>query len=57
MFSMLAFLGIFEIKIIFEIATIASVIEIMIAILDTPSLYLAKCKTKVKFNMLKEHCE
>ncbi len=55
-FSMLAFLGIFEIKTILEIATIASVIEMIIAILDTPFLYLAKCKTK-KINMLKEHYE
>lgn len=45
-FSILAFLGIFEIKTILEIATIASVIEMIIAILDTPFLYLAKCKTK-----------
>lgn len=56
-FSMLAFLGIFEIKTILEIATIASVIEMVIAILDTPFLYLAKCKTKEKFNMLKEYYE
>lgn len=43
-FSLLAFLGIFEIQIIFEIATVASVIEMIIAILDTPFLYLAKSK-------------
>ena len=49
-FSMLAFLGIFEIKTILEIATVASVIEMMIAILDTPFLYLAKCKTKNIFS-------
>jgi len=56
-FSMLAFLGIFEIKTILEIATIASVIEMIIAIFDTPFIYLAKCKTKDNLNMLKEHFE
>ena len=43
-FSLLAFLGIFEIQTIIEIATVASVIEMIIALLDTPFLYLARCQ-------------
>ncbi len=43
-FSILAFLGIFEIQTIFEIATVASIIEMFIALVDTPFLYLAKSK-------------
>ena len=57
-FSILAFLGIFKITTIFEIATVASVIEMIIAILDTPFLYLSKnniCKNSFEKsnNMLK----
>ena len=43
-FSLLACLGLFEIQTIIEIATVASVIEMSIALLDTPFLYLAKSK-------------
>lgn len=46
LFSFFAFVGIYEIKTIIEIATVASVIEMIIALLDTPFLYLAKYKIK-----------
>ena len=45
-FTMLAFLGIFEIQTILEIASVASIIEMIIALLDTPFLYLAKYKKR-----------
>lgn len=41
-FTFLAFCGIYDLKLILEIATIASIIEIIIAVLDTPFLYLSK---------------
>ena len=44
LFSFFAFVGIYGIGIVFQIATVASVIEIIIAICDTPFLYLAKSK-------------
>ncbi len=40
-FSILAFSGIYSIGVIFSIATVASIIEAIIAICDTPFLYLA----------------
>ena len=45
-FSTMAFIGIFSINTIFEIALVASILEIIIAILDTPFLYLSIYKTK-----------
>lgn len=47
-FSTMAFIGIYPIKTIFEIAIIASIIEIIIAILDTPFLYLSTYKKRLK---------
>ena len=47
-FSTLAFVGIFSIGTIFEIAFVASILEIIIAILDTPFLYLSTYKTKLE---------
>ncbi len=41
-FTFLAFVGIFDMKTMFSIATAASVLEIVIAIADTPFLYLSK---------------
>lgn len=41
-FAFLAFVGIFDIGTILSIATIGSIIEIVIAILDTPFLYISK---------------
>lgn len=41
-FAFLAFFGIFEVNDILIMATMGSVIEIIIALLDTPFLYLAK---------------
>ena len=41
LFTTFAFIGIFSIKTIVEIATIASILEIILAILDKPFLYLA----------------
>ena len=41
-FTFLAFAGIFDIKTMFSIATIASVFEMIIAICDTPFLYISK---------------
>lgn len=54
-FALIAFLGIFEIQTIIEIATVASVVETIIAILDTPFLYIAKSKIgeNLKFNIFK----
>ncbi len=41
-FNTLAFIGIFPISVIFSIATTTTIIEIVIAICDTPFLYLSK---------------
>lgn len=43
-FATLAFIGIFDFKTILSIATTGTIIEIIIALLDTPFLYLAKHK-------------
>lgn len=43
-FTFLAFTGIYNIKFIIEIATTASILEIIIAAMDTPFLYLSKYK-------------
>ena len=45
-FSLLAFTGIYSFGIIISIASVASIIEIIIAICDTPFLYLAVRKKK-----------
>ncbi len=45
-FSLLAFSGIYSLGTILSIATVASIIEIIIAICDTPFLYLAVKKRK-----------
>lgn len=42
MFTFLAFVGIFSLPVILSIACVASVIEIIIAICDTPFLYISK---------------
>ena len=42
LFTFLAFAGIFDIKTMLSIATIASVFEMIIAICDTPFLYISK---------------
>ena len=47
LFSLMAFIGIFDISTIFMIASVASVLEIVIAILDTPFLYLSKYLDKI----------
>lgn len=41
-FATLAFIGVFDIGTILSIATIGSIIEIVIAVLDTPFLYISK---------------
>ena len=41
-FSFFAFIGIYDLKTILTIATVASGLEIIIAILDTPFIYLSK---------------
>ena len=41
-FAILSFIGIFEFPIILSIATTGTIIEIIIAILDTPFIYLSK---------------
>ena len=41
-FNTLAFLGIFSIPVIFSIATTTTIIEIVIALCDTPFLYISK---------------
>ena len=41
-FAFLAFVGIYDIGTIISIATIGSIIEIIIAVLDTPFLYISK---------------
>ena len=47
-FNSLAFLGIFSIPVIISIATTTSVLEIIIALCDTPFLYLSKKLDKEK---------
>ena len=42
LFTFLAFAGIYSFGLMFQFATVASVIEIIIAICDTPFLYLAR---------------
>jgi uncharacterized integral membrane protein (TIGR00697 family) len=42
LFTFLAFAGIFDIKTMLSIATIASIFEMIIAICDTPFLYISK---------------
>lgn len=46
MFMMIAFIGVYEFKEIISIAISTSIIETIIALCDTPFLYLAKHKTK-----------
>ena len=41
-FATIAFLGIFDIPTIISIATTGTIIEIIIALLDTPFIYLSK---------------
>ena len=41
-FTIFAFIGIYDLKTIFAIATTTTILEIMIAICDTPFLYLSK---------------
>ena len=41
-FTIFAFIGIYDLKTIFVIATTTTILEIMIAICDTPFLYLSK---------------
>lgn len=41
-FTLFAFVGIYDLKTIFGIATITTILEILIAICDTPFLYLSK---------------
>ena len=47
-FIFLAFVGIYDIKTIITIAVSTSIIEFVVALLDTPFLYLAKYKVKGK---------
>ena len=42
LFSFFAFIGIYEIEMIISIATVASILEIIIAIFDTPFIYISK---------------
>ena len=42
LFTTLAFVGIFSIPVILSIATVSSIIEIVIAICDTPFLYISR---------------
>lgn len=41
-FTVLAFIGIYDLGTIFSIATATTILEIIIAICDTPFLYLSK---------------
>ena len=41
-FTVLAFAGIYDLKTIFSIATTTTILEIIIAISDTPFLYISK---------------
>ena len=45
-FNTLAFIGIFDFSTIMSIATTSTIIEIIVALLDTPFLYLSKYKIK-----------
>jgi hypothetical protein len=47
LFALFAFIGIFDIKTVLEIATTGSIIEVVVALLDTPFLYLSKYKIKI----------
>ena len=47
LFTIFAFIGIYDLKTIFAIATTTTILEIIIAICDTPFLYLSK-KIKIK---------
>lgn len=51
-FNTLAFIGIFSIPTIISIATTTTVIEIIIAICDTPFLYLSKKFIKTRSNIM-----
>lgn len=42
LFTFLAFAGIFDVKTMLEIASVASILEMIIAVFDTPFLYIAK---------------
>lgn len=42
LFTIFAFIGIYDLKTILSIATTTTILEIMIAICDTPFLYLSK---------------
>ena len=51
LFGILAFTGVYDIMTILELTTVASILEIIIAVIDTPFLYLSKYQktlTKVK---------
>ena len=45
-FIFFAFVGIYDIQTIFSIATVGSIIEAVVALLDTPFLYIAKAEFK-----------
>lgn len=47
LFALFAFIGIFDIKTVLEIATTGSIIEVVVALLDTPFMYLSKYKIKI----------
>ena len=49
-FTFLAFAGIYDLKTILSIATFSSVLEMIIAILDTPFVYIGKSK-KFQFDL------
>lgn len=51
-FTFFAFIGIYDLKTIISIATFASVLEILIAIIDTPFLYLSKKLNKKNKEMV-----
>ena len=42
LFGLLAFTGVYDLITILELTTVASILEIIIAALDTPFLYLSK---------------
>jgi len=47
-FAILAFIGLYDLKTVLIIATTGSIIEVFVALLDTPFLYLSKYKIKTK---------
>ena len=47
-FTFLAFAGIYDLVTIVSIASVGSIIELVIAVLDTPFLYLSTCEIKPK---------